>query len=588
MLRSQVSRLLMWVVAPVVLSAQQPGSSLDWYNLSDPPLAISGPGLSMTGPIVSTYAGDALQGSILAIGSQASGGGNEQAQAWAWNGARWNQVITQTMPPLLVEPHLAYDAIARNVVLCGRAANSWDRPTWVFDGVNWTATGQQCNWEYGSVMTTSGGSGVLLFGTAGDLALNNGSTYLWRQGTWQYAGCNTNPLTPLSAAATPCVDPSGRYSPAIAWQPDLGKVFLFGGFGPPSGSVFSLSDLWTWDSVTGWASVGPQGTPPPANGPYGYKMVWDSANGYFLVVGHAPDNGVASGSTETRTFALKPDGSGGWRWEELNPTHRFAMSDYSAQLSQWALADYLPGGYVMALGTASIYDVLEPWVWATPANPLFNQPPVVGAGADQEVACVTSGSTPVTLHGQATDATPGSGLAFSWYIQPPSGAGYTVWGIDPTVSVPLGLTQAVLTVTDGFGLAASDATHARVTVQVVGLDPPLGPLVREGSAVPLPDKAVQAGRTLPFKLSMYCGGTQLTAADVAPPTIVSVGFAGSAPEMSVVASTTAQSGDIGLAFHSSANGWIYNFDTSRLGSGAWRVTIQMPDGLRYVAQFVLR
>lgn len=588
MLRSQVTRLLMWVVAPVVLSAQQPGSSLDWYNLSDPPLAISGPGLSITGPIASMYAGDALQGAIVAIGSQTSGGGTGQAQVWAWKGAQWSPVSSQTTPPLLVEPHLAYDAVAHNVVLCGRAADSSDRPTWVFDGTNWTATGQQCNWEYGSVMTTSGGSGVLLFGTAGDLAFNNGSTYLWRQDAWQYVGCNTNPLAPLFAAATTCVDPSGRYSPAIAWQPDLGKVFLFGGFGPPSGGAFSLSDLWTWDHITGWSPVAPLGTPPPANGPYGYKMVWDAADGYFLVVGHAPDNGVASGSTDTRTFALKPDGSGGWRWEELNPTHRFALSDHFAQLSHWALADYLPGGYVMALGTASIYDVLEPWVWATPANPLFNQPPVVDAGADQEVACVTSSSTPVTLHGQATDETPGSGLAFSWYFQPPSVPGYTVWGTDPTVSVPLGLTQAVLTVSDGFGLAASDATHARVTVQVVGFDPPLGPLVREGSSVPKPDRAVQAGRTLPFKLSMYCAGTQLTAADVAPPTIVSVGFAGSAPEMSVVAPATAQPGDIGLAFHSSANGWTYNFDTSRLGPGTWLVTIQMPDGLRYVAQFVLR
>jgi hypothetical protein len=106
--------------------------------------------------------------------------------------------------------------------------------------------------------------------------------------------------------------------------------------------------------------------------------------------------------------------------------------------------------------------------------------------------------------------------------------------------------------------------------------------------VPLPDHAFRAGRTVPLKLTLLCGGEPLSDAQVDSTRILSLYRSGDAIPLDVIDPNAGSSNDNGLLFRYSEGSWIYNLSTAQLAVGTYRITIEMPDGRRWEAAFVLR
>lgn len=139
----------------------------------------------------------------------------------------------------------------------------------------------------------------------------------------------------------------------------------------------------------------------------------------------------------------------------------------------------------------------------------------------------------------------------------------------------------------GAGTGAVEAFTPSLIV-VSGFESPLSMLVPEGDSVPLPDHAFKKGRTLPLRLQMSRDGTPLTDADAAP-SIVGLARIGDPPlDLSTLDLDAGQSNDSGVYFRFEDGSWIYNLSTQGLAAGTYTITIELPDGQRYTAGFVLR
>jgi len=105
---------------------------------------------------------------------------------------------------------------------------------------------------------------VVLFGgrTAGDEELLFQDAWEWCDGTW-------SDRTPSGTS------PPARWGGAMAYDPLVRRVVLFGGSGP-------LADTWEWDG-SGWIDRTPSGTGPPARTRHG--LVFDETTRTSVLFG---------------------------------------------------------------------------------------------------------------------------------------------------------------------------------------------------------------------------------------------------------------------------------------------------------------
>ena len=125
-------------------------------------------------------------------------------------------------------------------------------------------------------------------------------------------------------------------------------------------------------------------------------------------------------------------------------------------------------------------------------------------------------------------------------------------------------------------------------VEAEGFQEPLAALVPSGEDPPLPDVAFKKGRTLPLKLQLFAGDRLLTDADVVAPKIVGLIRTGDAIPIDMYDLDSGQANDSGPYFRFSDGQWVYNLGTKRLSSGTYKITLELPDGDRVCAGFVLR
>jgi hypothetical protein len=125
-------------------------------------------------------------------------------------------------------------------------------------------------------------------------------------------------------------------------------------------------------------------------------------------------------------------------------------------------------------------------------------------------------------------------------------------------------------------------------IEAEGLKPPLADLTPEGLPVAMPGNAFKQGRTLPLRLGLFRDGVALSNADVSPPQIVALIRNGEALDLATMDVDAGQANDNGTLFRFSDGNWAYNLSTQGLSPGTYTITMQMPDGRRWNAGFVLR
>ncbi len=157
-------------------------------------------------------------------------------------------------------------------------------------------------------------------------------------------------------------------------------------------------------------------------------------------------------------------------------------------------------------------------------------------------------------------------------------------GVDRTISLDTANKIICATVTSLSPFAVLEDRR----IEAEGLKPPLADLTPEGLPVAMPGNAFKQGRTLPLRLGLFRDGVALSNADVSPPQIVALIRNGEALDLATMDLDAGQANDNGVLFRFSDRNWVYNLSTQGLSPGTYTITIQMPDGRRWNAGFVLR
>ena len=91
-----------------------------------------------------------------------------------------------------------------------------------------------------------------------------------------------------------------------------------------------------------------------------------------------------------------------------------------------------------------------------------------------------------------------------------------------------------------------------------------------------------------LKLELFSGGVALTGLDVDPPQIVGLARTGEAVDLETTDLDSGQANDNGVLFRFEDGSWIYNLGSKALAAGTYELTLEIADGRRYTAAFVLR
>ena len=251
---------------------------------------------------------------------------------------------SETGPAARHEHRMAYDAGSGKVTLFGgRKANGLlANDTWVWDAAqrNWidvTPAGLKPSPRTAHAMvsvTSPAGSSLFLFGGY--------QTGIYTNDSWEWNG-----VTKTWRNVTPAgPSPSHRVNHAMAFDPDRGKVLLFGGQGTNN---LRLNDMWEWDvTARTWTNItfsGPRPTPRKYSG-----MVYDEATGKIVLFGGS-DATIRFGDTWEWDPAKKS-------WADVTPAGAkpSPRSELTMIYNSTCMKSVLYGGY-----TAGSND--ERWEW---------------------------------------------------------------------------------------------------------------------------------------------------------------------------------------------------------------------------------
>ncbi len=171
----------------------------------------------------------------------------------------WKQLAPPVSPPPLTDPGMAYDPITKTVVLFGGTTsldgtgNTSSNETWTFDGVTWTqqfppVSPSPRSWNTNGMVFDRRVGKVVLFG---GYSYDEG-VFTFTNDTWEWDGTSKTWKEKF-----PAHSPSTR-SATLAYDKTSDQVVLFGGNSTP----FALyGDTWTYDGVD-WTQQQPTTMPP--------------------------------------------------------------------------------------------------------------------------------------------------------------------------------------------------------------------------------------------------------------------------------------------------------------------------------------
>jgi hypothetical protein len=195
---------------------------------------------------------------------------------WAFKDGAWNPVISSgPAPPPTDQGGLAYDPSDRLMVLFGGYGCASPCATWTYSGGTWTEPNltTQPPARYGEGFAEDDSDhGALLYGGVASSGSYLADTWLFWDGAWH--------PEPTSLA------PALREDPAMAWDPGLGAVVLFGGDYITTGSLTGspstfYNDTWEFQNGT-WSEWGGSITPGPL---WEAGVAEDPTTGVLMLVG---------------------------------------------------------------------------------------------------------------------------------------------------------------------------------------------------------------------------------------------------------------------------------------------------------------
>jgi hypothetical protein len=165
---------------------------------------------------------------------------------WTFDGVNWTLIPTDTPPPARAAGQMAYDNVTRQIVLFGGYdGRNYLGDTWLWDGTTsqWT---QAAPVHYPTPVT-----GPMLFQDPnGKVDLYGGfDGHFYQLTMWQWNRSDWRRLSPATV-------PYARSSAAVATNPTINQVVLFGGLGD-----VNPNNTWTYGGNT-WTLQSPVTQPP--------------------------------------------------------------------------------------------------------------------------------------------------------------------------------------------------------------------------------------------------------------------------------------------------------------------------------------
>src|SRR6266480_963036 len=234
---------------------------------------------------------DAASGKIIMFGGVDSTG--YLNDTWTFDGVTWIPVATDTPPPARAAAQMAYDSVTRQVVLFG----GYDGTNYLGD--TWLWDGRTSQWTQGApAHHPTPVTGPMLFPDPnGRVDLFGGfDGHFYQLTMWQWSRSDWRRLSPATV-------PYARSSAAVATNPIVDQVVLFGGLGD-----VNPNNTWTYGGNT-WTLQSPVTQPPLV---YAASAAFDPRINAVIVFGGG--SGGIEQNTTWRWFAPRGD------WKQMLTT----------------------------------------------------------------------------------------------------------------------------------------------------------------------------------------------------------------------------------------------------------------------------
>jgi hypothetical protein len=258
---------------------------------------------------------DGASGKVIVFGG--FDGNGYRNDTWVFDGITWTEVATETPPPARAAAQMAYDGVTHQVVLFGGYDGSnYLGDTWLWDGTTsrWTeaAPAHHPTPVTGPMLFPDPNGRVDLFGGF--------DGHFYQLAMWQWSRSDWKRLSPAMV-------PYARSSAAVATNPMIDQVVLFGGLGD-----VNPNNTWTYRGNT-WTLQSPVTQP---------ALVYAASAAFDPRISAAILFGGGSGGIDQNTT---------WRWFAPRGDWRQVLTTQSPPPREGAGMAYLPSlGHVIIFG----------------------------------------------------------------------------------------------------------------------------------------------------------------------------------------------------------------------------------------------
>ncbi|HEX3833146.1 MAG TPA: putative Ig domain-containing protein [Solirubrobacteraceae bacterium] len=166
---------------------------------------------------------------------------------------------------------MAYDEATGQLILFSGLAVGAPNDTWNWNGTNWVQLHPVTSpppLDGAAMAYDPAIKQIVMFGGYGP----TGGGY--SASTWAWTGSNWQQLAPATV-------PAARYDESMAWDPATQQLVMFGGEHKGLTGLATLNDTWRWTGAN-WVQLHPAISPGPREGA---PLVFDPATGQMLLVG---------------------------------------------------------------------------------------------------------------------------------------------------------------------------------------------------------------------------------------------------------------------------------------------------------------